>query len=169
MSCPCPARFRAPWGGRIPDTRGAFFLLPAGRESQVFVLLRPCRLSSHHSVPPEPESGSRCWPTQDTPPLELCPSQKPGQPCPLLSLPGRWRQPGARGLEAEVRAPRMAWLGQPGAGGAVLSARCLHLFRGRWANDHSGLPRTPYEHRRCGHSRASVAAGVKVSERQLLV
>lgn len=39
-----------PAGGRIPETRGAFFLLLGGRESQVLELPLVCSLSSHHSV-----------------------------------------------------------------------------------------------------------------------
>lgn len=87
-SCPAQAV-----GGRIPETRGAFFLLLGGRASQVFELPLACSLSSHHSVAPDPETGLRCQHYQDTPPLKPVASQEPGQPFLVGHLPGRQGEP----------------------------------------------------------------------------
>lgn len=63
-SCPIQATV---WG-RIPETRGAFFLLLGGRESHVFELPLACSLSSHHSAP-QGTVSIRVLSSQDAPPL----------------------------------------------------------------------------------------------------
>lgn len=53
--------------GRIPETRGAFFLLLGGSESQVLELPLACSLSSHHSAP-QTRVSIGVPPSQDAPP-----------------------------------------------------------------------------------------------------
>lgn len=111
----CPAR--ASLGGTIPDTRGAFFLLLGGRESQVFELPRACSLSSHHSVP---QTRVRIGVLLPLPPAACDPHVGPPRARPS-SLAAQ-RSPGKRTL-------------------CFWEPWFPHLFHGQGCGDNPSLPR----------------------------